>query len=397
MSRRPEPDAHDQVAHHWLTQHQHALTQTLDDLLDTEAGLREILFQSHHDAATDNLDTVLDTEAGLTAILPTPTTPPVLPTDTHATTHHHADATELLPALSPSERMALRNNPDVKTASRALDRAHDRPSLRSDARNRAHALVVDLAQAQAQALDRALALAVTLDHGLDLNLNYDLEFVHALNHAHAIGHAPALARACDHAHALTRDRGRNHDRDRDLVRDLVRDLDLAHAADVAHHDDLVLDLVRARARALDLARAVDLARDSDSAARPLDPDLDRAALAEANRARAHTHVRGHGLIVEIRTAEVGRAIGLALRREPLTLDKGLLHTLLDDFTSTDLSNVHLTGIDLSGVHWSEHTTQWPPAVGVEALKTRSRETPPGSGTWVILRPGTATTRDLAER
>ncbi|WP_019064563.1 hypothetical protein [Streptomyces prunicolor] len=97
------------------------------------------------------------------------------------------------------------------------------------------------------------------------------------------------------------------------------------------------------------------------------------------------------LIVEIRTAEVGRAIGLALRREPLVLDKNSLHTLLDDFTSTDL-----TGIDLSGVRWSEHTTQWPSAIDIEDLKARSDETPPGTGTWIV-RSGTATIRDHAER
>ncbi|MEH0447716.1 MULTISPECIES: hypothetical protein [unclassified Streptomyces] len=69
---------------------------------------------------------------------------------------------------------------------------------------------------------------------------------------------------------------------------------------------------------------------------------------------------------------------------------------MDDFTATDLSNADLTGIDLGGVYWSEHTTRWPPAINVEDLKARSKETPSGSGTWIV-RSGTATIRDLAER
>ncbi|MCH0573457.1 hypothetical protein I3F60_30220 [Streptomyces sp. MUM 136J] len=75
MIRNFGPDDHDQAAHHWLTRHQHALIHALDDLLDTEGGLREILLHSRHDTATDNLDTVLDTEAGLAAILPAPPNP----------------------------------------------------------------------------------------------------------------------------------------------------------------------------------------------------------------------------------------------------------------------------------------------------------------------------------
>lgn len=252
MNHHSGPNDHDQAARHWLTQHQHALTHALDDLLDTEAGLREILLHSHHDTATDNLDSVLDTEAGLAAILPAPSAPP---TDTHDTRPHHSDTTELLRALSAADRMTLRNNPDVKTASQALAR--------------------------------------------------------------------------------------------DLDRTLARDLDRARTR------------ARARDRALDLNRVLDL-------------------------------------IVEVRTAEVGRAISLALRREPLVLNKDSLHALLDDFTATDLSNVDLAGIDLSGVHWSEHATQPPSTINAEDLKTRSDETPPGSGTWIV-RSGTATIRDLAER
>ncbi|MEU6071434.1 hypothetical protein ABZ864_45110 [Streptomyces sp. NPDC047082] len=354
MTRHPEPNPNDQAARQWLAQHQHALTHALDDLLDIEAGLREILLHSHHDTATDNLDTVLDTEAGLAAILPTtPQTPPAGP---HDTPHHHTDTTaaeEILRTLSPADRMTLRNHPDVEKASQALASARDldRDLARVRARDLARALARDLARALAGDLDLALARALHRDRDLARDLD--------------------RARDLHRTLALDLDLDRDLDRARDLYRALHRALTRARV--LAGDRDLALDLDRALARTLDLDRALDLAL-----YRTLDRD--------------HAHV----IIVEVLTAEVGRAIGLALRREPPALDKDSLHTLLDDFTTADLSNADLTGADLGGVHWSEHTTQWPLDIDVEDLKTHSDETPPGSGTWIV-RFGTATVRDLAER
>ncbi|MEU6236278.1 hypothetical protein [Kitasatospora sp. NPDC047058] len=37
------------------------------------------------------------------------------------------------------------------------------------------------------------------------------------------------------------------------------------------------------------------------------------------------------------------------------MDVETLYVLLDDFTQADLSTVDLTGIDLEGMRWSEHT------------------------------------------
>ncbi|MEE1943087.1 hypothetical protein V1L54_27400 [Streptomyces sp. TRM 70361] len=340
----------DQAVDHRLTHHQHALTNALDDILDAEAGLREILIHSRHDTAVDDLDTVLDTEAGLAAVLP-PTPEPANPPSTHGTPQDHTGAQEFL-LLSPADRMALRNHPRVKEASQARASAL------------AHARDLDLT------LGRALALAHDLTHDRALALARDRALDRALALAHALGRARALA--LDPALAL--------DRARDLALDRARDLDLDRALDLA----------------LDLARALDL-------------DFDRAqALAHAH-ARDFTHalVRGFDLgrvrdrahdltriVLDIHAAEVRRAIGLALRREPPEIDEDSLHTLLNDFTTADLSDADLTDMDLSGVHWSEHGTQWPPALDVEDLKARSDETPPGSGTWTV-RSGTATIRDLA--
>jgi hypothetical protein len=282
VTHRPEHDPRDQAVEHWLRHHQRTLTDALDDVLDTEAGLREALLQSRHDTAADGLDTVLNVEAGLDAILPTPREPtPTSHPATHETTQDHTTTEELLQSLSPSDRMILRNHPDVAAASRALD----------------------------------------------LDLDRELDHVR-------VG-------------------------DLDLDRDLVRDRDRYLARDRALVGDL--DLARALARALDLVR-----------------DLDRALV---------------GTIIDIRTNQVRRAIGLVLRREPPALDRNSVHAYLDDFTTADLRTAELTGVSLVGVRWSEYGTQWPPSVDVGVLKAHSEETPPGSGTWVV-RSGTATVRGL---
>ncbi|MEU2625328.1 hypothetical protein ABZ642_45850 [Streptomyces sp. NPDC007157] len=372
MTRHSDPTPDGQDVHHWLTRHQHALTHTLDELLDVEAGLREILLQSHHDTAVDSLDTVLNTEAGLAAILPTPPTAP------HSNTEA-ADAEELLRALTPADRMTLRNHSDVKTASQALARyadvARDLVRTRDLALNVALDLALDLDRTLALDLDRALARTRALDLARTRTRTLDVDVARAL--ASALDLAIARTRDLD----LTLNSTHHLDLDRDLRR--IGYLTLALALDRARtlardRDltlDLALDLACDRARALDLA--LDLARDLS---RDPDFDLDFA----------------HDLIVKIRTAEVGRAIGQALRRNRPAVDEVSLHALLDDFTTADLRDTDLADIDLSGVHWSEHTTRWPPAVDVEDLKTRSDETPPGTGTWIV-RSGTATIRDLAER
>ncbi|MEW2570175.1 hypothetical protein [Streptomyces sp. NPDC047070] len=363
MTHRTGPDGPHQSAHRWLTRHQHALTHTLDDLLDVEAGLREILLHSHHDAATDNLDSVLDTGAGLAAILPSPETAPLA--SARATPHPRTDAGELLRVLSPADRMALRNHPAVKEASQALARdalflprsySRERGRLRALrlARDLARAFIRDLVHARSLVVvrdvtprfDRAFDLVRALDHALDRARALDFDLDHEFDHAFDLDHARALARDLARVHTLAL-----------LDPNRALDFDLA--------------LARARERAKARTRAI------DHALHILDPDV-------------------AAVLIKLRIAEVGRAIGLALRHKTVVLDGNALHALLDDFTATDLSDVDLTGIDLSGIHWSEHTTRWPPAIDIEDLKTRSDEAPPGSGTWII-HAGTATLRNLAER
>ncbi|MEV7068856.1 hypothetical protein AB0N97_39695 [Streptomyces collinus] len=71
MTGHHDMEEHSQAADRWLDEHQRALVDGLDAVLDVEAGLSEIRQQSRHDALVDGLDAVLDVEAGLSAILPT--------------------------------------------------------------------------------------------------------------------------------------------------------------------------------------------------------------------------------------------------------------------------------------------------------------------------------------
>ncbi|MEU5282099.1 hypothetical protein AB0G87_37450 [Streptomyces asoensis] len=342
MTRHPEPGPDNQVVHR-LSQHHHAMTRTLDELLDIEAGLQEVLLHSHHDTATHDLGTVLDTEAGLAAILPpalpTPPGPPCTPTA-------HSDAEAFLRTLSPADRLALRSHRAVREAIRAL--------------------------ASALTLDRDLILDLTLDLARDLALTLNGDLLSA------------------------------RDRDQYLLRDLVLARNLIHDLDrvltLGRHQDpaLTQGLELARSRARGLALDSDIDRDPNRArARNRARDLDRALTLALTLHSGRDVDNGLNFIVAVRNSEVRRTIELTLNREVPVLDEHSLHTLLDDFTTADLRNTDLAGLDLGGIHWSEHSTQWPAAADVEDLKTRSDEAAPGSGTWII-RSGTATIRDHAE-
>ncbi|WP_327188289.1 hypothetical protein [Streptomyces sp. NBC_01334] len=345
-------DHYDQAVSDRLARHQHTLANSLDDVLDIEAGLREVLIHSRHDTTVDNLDTVLDTEAGLAAILPT-TPQPATPA-TPATTHDPVDAEELLSAVSPADRMTLRNDPHVKTVSRKLAPGHSLGHTRNHR---------TLRRSLSRALTRALSLAQDLSRISARRSVFNpvraRHLTRTLDRAIAVSLDLALDLALDLDHVLLS--GLDRHRVRDLHRIMAGALNLDHVLDRDH----ALDLDRARARARDLALALSF-------------DFDFAPAA----------------IIDIRTKEVCRAIGLVLRQQPPVLDTASVRTVLDDFTKDDLRTADLTDIDLSGVRWSRHT-QWPPTMNVDNLKARSDETPSGSGTWIV-RSGTATIRNLSE-
>jgi len=333
------------TAHHWLTQHSRALSH----VLDTEAGLREILLRSHHDTATDALDTVLHTEAGLASILLGPATAPPNHIDT-------TDTVSPLLALSPADRMVLRHHPDVRKASRALATVHRSVHRRTRAFN--SLLLASVREATVD-LARALVLDLDLSRTHIHACAFDLD-----QYVHEIARLPeALDRdfelALDDAHCLARR----------LTSDLTSLLDVR-----AH----LLPLDRAFRRARDLVYALGLGWDLVHA-----PDVEYDIIRTTCR-----------ILIAIRVAELRRAIGQTLNQPPPMLDEPTLLALLNNFTTADLTTADLTGIDLSGVHWSEHTTRWPPDIDSDDLKTRSHETHPGSGIWIV-HSGTATIRDLA--
>lgn len=236
-------------------------------------------------------------------------------------------------SVNPQTRIQLRVHPDVVAACLTLHQAQD--------------LTLDI--------DHALNLALDLDRAL------------ALHRAHARDHA------LDHARALDRALHRAHARALALNRALDRALDLTRALD------------HARNRALDLTRAL---------TRALDRALDHALDLTLSLTGAHAHA--HALVGACIGKEVQHAIATVLGRDDLPpLDEDTVSTVLDDFTTCDLRTADLTGIDLDGLRWTEQGTQWPAAVDVEDLKTRSEETPAGSGIYTV-RSGTATVHDLAE-
>lgn len=65
MTPQPESDAGDEVVERRLNQHQRALVDGLDSVLDVEAGLWDVMLQSCHDVAVEDLGELLDAEAGL--------------------------------------------------------------------------------------------------------------------------------------------------------------------------------------------------------------------------------------------------------------------------------------------------------------------------------------------
>ncbi|MFC1418927.1 hypothetical protein [Streptacidiphilus cavernicola] len=343
------PDPRDRDAERWLRRHKRSLSG-LDTVLDTGAGLREILLQGRHDTALDALDVALDGEAGLAAILsaspPASTAWPYSIEAGSTSRQSHA-------VLSPEIRLALRADPGVAAAYRALVRDGD-PCVDLDL-DLVSARVHDLARD----LDRALGLARDLDQAN--GLADDL----------AAGLDRASALACDLVRIRARGQDRAFERSRDFELSLARDLAFAVACDLAH--DLDAEDTSDLARDLDLDRALTGALDL---VRHLHRDADR--------------VRARDLeLADIRTGVVRRAIGAALDREPPALSRDSVHTFLNDFTTSDLGTVDLAGIDLGGVRWSESGTRWPTAVDVENLKRQSAEILAGSRIWVV-RTGTAT-------
>ncbi|WP_329348904.1 hypothetical protein OG226_12080 [Streptomyces sp. NBC_01261] len=356
MTYHPEPEFHDQTVDHLLDQYGRNLAAHLEDVLDVEAGLREALLQVRHDAAVDRLGWVLDVEAGLRAVLPSfsPSSQPI----TRPTNRGRSDSGIAWP-VGASDRLSLRTNPHVVTAYRALTRdiAIARDHL---TRDHARDLDLDLVRALADDLDHAVGLGADTERDRDGEFQRGLERVRSLNLAVSLDLERGTGRNRNHPHAIARDL--------DRVRAMLRVLHRIRVRGRRQGSSLGLLLDRAHSRARDLELVLE-------------------------RVGSHDRVLTSTL-VNIRVNEVARAIGTVLDREAPALDRDSVHAFINDFTTADLRAVDLDGLDLAGVRWSETGTQWPPALDVEELKSRSEETSPYSGIWVV-RSGTATVRGLA--
>ncbi|MEV2255864.1 hypothetical protein AB0I94_35805 [Streptomyces sp. NPDC050147] len=357
MTGHKEADVHQQSDRRL----QHALEQALDGLLDVEAGLSEILLSSRHDSTVDSLQAVLDTEAGLAAILPPDDAGSACPADTAQAAVHH------LHDLSPAQLLALRSHPEVSAAS--------------------HALVRTIRQVRDLAVEFDLALDLVLDlaHAIvrDLDQDHTSTYDQASARELALARARVMIRGLDRPYLPVGVIGRY----RALERARARAVNITR---VLSYDNFDRDLARLRSR----ARAHDLTRFLDGY-RLADRDRNRGleSVPDGYRVDRDRHRVLASMMIDVRTAEVGRAIGLALDQVPPALRTNDV-AALNDFTTANLSSTDLTGVDLSGIRWSEHGTRWPPPIDVDALKARSDETRAGSGIWIV-RSGTTTAHDLA--
>ncbi|MGW5159325.1 hypothetical protein ACWEPN_27935 [Nonomuraea wenchangensis] len=334
----------------------YGVIDSLDSVLDVDAGLREVMLYSHQAAQLDDLGSILDIEAGLTAILP----------HVNGVIESHEQEQsrkfeQLLRCVSPQDRLALRRYTDVLTAYRFLTRALDHTVDLSQACDLVRQLTADLDR------DRTLDVARTREQVLER----DREVARALRIRLDLSHA----RAVDLMHALT------------------------HTLELAPHFDLARELVHA----FDHIRDCDLARQlADALTRDLSQDLDHAQAFNLTSTRQLARCLGRDIdharkaartFITLSVDWVQSAISTVLGRE-VPLHEDSVSVFLDDFTTSDLRTSPLDGINLEGVRWSETGTQWPAEIDIISLKAHSDEIRPYSGLYVV-RSGW-TVRDLAD-
>jgi hypothetical protein len=372
-----DPSSDDARLDAWLTARRDAVTASLREVLDLEAGLRDATLGGHHAAMVGELAESLDVESGLAAIRGTrteevappglPAPPDGLPPDVPPFLAH--DHWVLAARITPAERLALRDHPARYPAVFAALTVCAVGLVRDAARERPAQDTVAKALRLSEAAKRACADARTLRHP---------------ELAQMIGQVPALLALVATLRADRRfDKWRQH----------------AFAE---------------RRAALNLARALHLtvhhARDGIQVAG--DPQGYAHVLGEAEHFASLVHrrldeaVSGTG---EVDRRTVERAYGAARLADreltkclvpgpafhPPAIALELLDPrVVDDFTTADLSDADLTSTDLTGVRWSPRGTRWPPTVDVTALLARSQEDPLGSGLYVVRPP---TGRDTFHR
>ncbi|MFI8235030.1 hypothetical protein ACIGDI_40195 [Streptomyces sp. NPDC085900] len=266
---------------------------------------------------------------------------------------------QLTESVSTEDRMALRHHPDVIDAARAL----------------------------------ATAAKLSATHGQDYRSAIWLVSVLVERLRHPLDHASrmtsddpaltaALAIARNRTNVLTRniDNPRAAERDRaavliPYVQRLSEDLSGAIEDSISHHGPGRWALEETLDRSRNLARAVSLA-------------LLYASPPQQREARYASPLQENLLeLVKLCVDEVRRTVSSVLGREVPLLDEESVKSFLNDFTTSDLRTADLAGVDLGGVRWSENETRWPTTLDITELKAHSRETPAGSGIYIV-EPGT---------
>jgi len=332
-SGRPGPES---VAERWLEHRLGGLIEGLHDVLDLDAGLREIRILQQYQVLDRGLRGVLDVDAGLREILDvSPSMPSAVPADLLA-------ASEGARAEALAGVLAARTNRVVRDLLRLI------------------------AGARAGAAGLIGVNMFYLASGMVLAMGHPQMRAFAL--------ADALARA---------------DAPGDALADVVIDDDalagaLADGHTLAFADALAAAEQGALSDALDRVRAFAVALGDprvEALARALAGDRVRTlAVADALL----------GIIDRVLTRKLARLLA-GVEVEDLT--PGQLAVLLDDFTRADLRRVDLAGVDLTGLRWSR-ATRWPSAGLAEEVKRRSRETGPGSGVFEIIGAEGSTALDV---
>jgi hypothetical protein len=343
----------------WLNQAE----AQLDELLDVEAGLREILLQSDHDERVEGLHGVVDEEAGLSAILePTPTPADGIPLFKDQAIDGET-AQPNLQLLTATERMRLRSVPAVAEAADYLELLEtvvdvlSRPVSRITSGNGGY-----------QTLELVSSVVSKIADLLHSHNRYDLY----LQQAEAcLANFPKTGETF----AVEVNRPQFNQA---ALRALISALRLAERAFVwsQQGDQSTRDEWRLNVEAETVLNGVRNVRNllihgADGPARFRTSNHRSFAVHEADRV---LKACGESLRFTIE--------GLVGRRVRL-FDAALLRFMLDDFTTTDLSEADFHDVDMTGMRWTEHGTRWPTAITVADLKQVSVEEPEGSGVYVI--------------
>jgi hypothetical protein len=350
----------------WFDRQQSLLLEELGDILDVEAGLREVLLQSSHDTMVHRLDAVLDVEAGLAAVLPG-TGPAEEWPEPVASLLQEPTVEQLLSKVSPRIRIALRVHPEVVAGCEALEALQTTVPVWRDIQRQAHQ-IDGVLSGRVSDYEAALHLSVDLGRASE-RLRHVLEEVKGfLRHGFVESLDEVLQDVRKASKKLT-----------DVTVLAGEITSQRGAADGSR-------IRRAQARRADRQAAEHLS-EAMTQARRLADDLG-GLVRRGDWAVQHISLEGPERMRKILARKVG------LQNFP-TLEFEDVRAFLDDFTAADLRAAVLAGVDLAGVRWSITKTRWPEAVDVEDLKARSDETPPGSGIFTV-RSGTATVRESVD-